>query len=461
MVLAPRGGGKSAQRRMLEERCWTREVFLITYDYFFTTSGIKSAGEADLAFHLRNLNKLALINFFSHLAHMDTFDPIMYQAEEKRFLTKMVDKYLGDIEVSTIRDVVRRSMTLPAKFKRWWNENLPLVGLLSTFIKSHFHLDLGMPVKFEREGVIAEDPLTDFKTILLLVRRFGLKSCYILIDKVDETELTGNDPEMSYALIQPLIKDLRFINSSEFSVKFFLWDALEPYYLRDARPDRVQEFRLEWRNSELRNILSRRLQAYSGGHVSDLSDIFEAGCGDVTSIVISFSNNSPRNIVRIIQDIIDEHVRMREPGKLNIKSMELGVKKFCKEFARHTYGPELVTQLKRISKVGFTTSFLGSDLFRSPNAARRWIQIWSGQKVIKQVAQIPNRVGRPSPYYLIQDSTLVPVILESRSLMDIVRDMAIECNECGRTYFLHVDDFTEECIPLCPNCESHLPVVLK
>lgn len=206
VVLAPRGGGKSAQRRMLEERCWAHEVFLITYDYFFTTGGIKSAKDADMAFHLRNLNRLALISFFSYLANRDIFDPIMYESEEKRFLTKMIDKYLGDIEVSTIRDVIQGSMTFPAKFKRWWNENLPFIGLLSAFVKSRFQLDFGTPGKFEREVVVSEDPLNHFKTILRLARKFGLNSCYILIDKVDETELTGNDPIASYALVQSLIR---------------------------------------------------------------------------------------------------------------------------------------------------------------------------------------------------------------------------------------------------------------
>ncbi len=453
VILAPRGGGKSAQRRMLEERGNTEEVFVVTYDYFFTT-GIKSLDEVDLSFHLKNLNKLTLISYFGHLSQMEVEPEFFFPAEEKKFLSKMIDTYLGEVDIPTIKDVVRRSMTIPTRIKKWWNENLPLLGLASTFLKAKFGLAGGAPAKFE-EAKLNEDPMNHFNILISIIKQ-SFKACYILIDKVDETELTGNDPEKAYKLISPLIKDLRFINTNEFGIKFFLWDALEQYYAIDARRDRIQEFRLEWRYEELCTMLNKRLLAYSNGKVDSLNKLFEPETPDVYRTIISFSNNSPRNIIRMLQDIVDEHVRRGATGKINIASLDLGIKKFCRENARVAFGNEIIGDLKRISMVGFTTNYLSSDLFKSANTARRRIQIWDGKGVIKQVCSMPNKSGRPSPYYLINDSTLIPIIVESKSVVDMEREMGVQCQNCDRFYFLHKEHFSEEAEPLCPNCESHL-----
>ena len=453
VVLAPRGGGKSAQRRMIEDRGVYEDVFVVTYDYFFTVN-IKSLEVVDLAFHLNNLNRLTLITYFGYLSQLE-IDTHFFPADEKKFITKMIDNYLGEVDTPTIKDVVRRSMTIPARVKKWWNENLPLVGLASTFLKAKFGLTgVTAPGKFD-EPKLNEDPLNQFNILVSIIKK-TYKAFYVLIDKVDETELTGNDPEKSYRLISPLIKDLRFINSNDISIKFFLWDALEPYYEVDARRDRVQDFRLEWRYSELCTMIDRRLFAYSNGKVRSLRDIFEGEIIDPYRTIISFSNNSPRNVIRMLQDIVDEQVRRGTDGKIDATSLDLGIKKFCRDSARPAYGIELISELKRISMVGFTTNYLSSDLFRSSNTARRKIQIWDDKGVIKQVCSVPNKKGRPSPYYMIRDAVLVPVVLESRTVEELEADMAVECQTCDRFYFLHKSHFSEEISPLCPNCESHL-----
>lgn len=455
VVLAPRGGGKSAQRRMIESKSEKEGVFVITYDSYFTTSMIKNLDGADLNFHVQNINRLMLLSVFSHLAMQDFSPDMLLEGHERQFLTKMVDQYLGDVDIPTIRGIVSQSITMPAKFKQWWNENLPFVGVFGAFLKSQFGLDIGVAKSFETSK-LTDDPIVHFNILLSLVKRLGFVTCYILIDKVDETELTGNDAEKAYHLIKALIKDLRFVNSNEFGMKFFLWDALEPYYSVDARRDRVQEFRLEWNLVELKTMISRRLSAYSSGRISKLSQIINVDYYDVDQLVIAFSNNSPRNVIRILQDIVDEHIRRGKVGKIDVESLDSGIKKFCRETARSICGNNEIKDLKRINRVGFTTSFLSSDLFKSANAARRKIQLWDKAGIIKQVCDLPNKTGRPSPYYLITNSIFVPIILESESCLDLVRDMAIPCTGCGRTHFIHIEHFENNISPLCPNCDSRL-----
>ena len=51
----------------------------------------------------------------------------------------------------------------------------------------------------------------NFLNIKELLSRLGFSTIYILVDKVDEQSLTGNDPKASYIFISELIKDLELL----------------------------------------------------------------------------------------------------------------------------------------------------------------------------------------------------------------------------------------------------------
>ncbi len=63
-----------------------------------------------------------------------------------------------------------------------------------------------------------------FNIIKLLGKAKNYSSIFILIDKVDEQSLTGNNAEASFRLIEHLIKDLELLETPGVSFKFFLWD---------------------------------------------------------------------------------------------------------------------------------------------------------------------------------------------------------------------------------------------
>src|SRR6266478_9807016 len=73
-----------------------------------------------------------------------------------------------------------------------------------------------------------------------LLRSIGYRSVFILVDKVDEATITGNNAEHAFALIKPLLRDLELLQIPGIGFKFFLWDRLETYYREFARPDRVR-----------------------------------------------------------------------------------------------------------------------------------------------------------------------------------------------------------------------------
>lgn len=460
VVFAPRGAGKSAQRRMIEAKANDENVFVITYDRF---PGLQSAEQADLAYHIKNLNRLALQTLFLRAPSSGIFD-----AAERTALARLVELYLGDIDLLTFKTTVQDILPLPARLKKFWNDNLPAIGVLSQFIRARWGLaNEGTPMPFDSGPAtqpysLSADPMAHFELIMSMVPKVAT-SCFVLVDKVDEPGFVENNPEKAFRLIQPLLTDLRFINSgSNYGVKFFLWDALEPYYRRFARPDRVQQYRLRWRYQELVTMINRRLAAYSSDRVTGLNQLFDVGNVDIYFLLIAFSNNSPRAIIEMLDDIVDEHLRLNPTGggRIGLQSLDRGIKKFCNEKADLMYGPELVQELKRIKNVGFTTSFLSNDLYKSMQVARNRIRNWEEKQVIKPVCTLPtSRKGRPSMYYMIQDAILAPLIMETTDVATIVQDKAIKCSQCDRIHFVHLEHFEKvegDVGPSCPSCGSKL-----
>ncbi|HED00389.1 MAG TPA: hypothetical protein ENN18_08400, partial [Proteobacteria bacterium] len=67
IVLAPRGGGKTALRRMVEEAARDHRFLAVTYDRFEFSSGEKISN-ITLQYHLRNIITRILVSYLSYLA---------------------------------------------------------------------------------------------------------------------------------------------------------------------------------------------------------------------------------------------------------------------------------------------------------------------------------------------------------------------------------------------------------
>ena len=92
IVLAPRGGGKSAQRRMLEN--WTLEnaVLGVTYDRFEFSSA-QNIDKITLPYHIRNVIVRILLSYLSYLSE---YPDLLKQIDktDKNSLSLFVHSYL-------------------------------------------------------------------------------------------------------------------------------------------------------------------------------------------------------------------------------------------------------------------------------------------------------------------------------------------------------------------------------
>jgi hypothetical protein len=265
-----------------------------------------------------------------------------------------------------------------------------------------------------------------------LLQSVGFRSIYILVDKVDETPQTGNNAEASFWLMRPLLRDLELLQMKGFGFKFFLWNKLEPHYRRYARPDRIEQFALSWTTEEINKMLSRRLYVFSSGQVEDLGQLADAELArPLHFLVVLFAAGSPRDMVRVCQDILSEQLQVGpEDNRIGLQAILLGIDKFSTRRANELLSQQVFQDLLKAGRLDFTTSYIASEVFKiEVNSARNKISRWMKTGAVEKVGQLPTG-GRPIYHYAITDVRIAKAILPEVSLSEFLRKKLFFCTKC-------------------------------
>ncbi len=113
VVLAPRGAGKTAQRRMVEAEAHKSHYLAVTYDRF-EFSGTEKVSDISLQYHLRNIIIRILVSFLSYLSEYSDLTKKLTKDERKQ-LTIFVQTYLGSLTGDSIQELLKEVNTPPAK----------------------------------------------------------------------------------------------------------------------------------------------------------------------------------------------------------------------------------------------------------------------------------------------------------------------------------------------------------
>lgn len=459
VVLAPRGAGKSAQRRMTEEWCLKNKVLPVTYDRFEFSQGV-GVREISLSYHLRNIITRALLNLMIFASE----NPEKIKSlpkEQRRVLNILCHNYLGDMTGQDVEDAINNIKSFPQKLKDFWNRNVGFLDSLLNFVLKTFELEkIDLPAARQEEKKLNSSYKYQLETIYSIARAFGFSSIYILIDKVDETELTGNNPENSFVLIEPLIRDLEILSLKGYGFKFFLWDQIYPFFKEAARPDRVSQYSLTWTRGQLKSMLGERLKAFSNDKVLSLDDLInDRLLTQLDDIVTIMGWYSPRNVIRFCQEIMAEQFQINpESDKISRRAIELAGSKFFEKLATEQYKFESLRSLKKIDKELFSINYLASNIFKSSGTnARNKVIGFEKNGAIKKIGK--ERIessNKPVNLYLIIDPRLNRII-NSKSPMDkFISDRLIVCKECNRESLIDVKHINQNCEVHCWYCDMEL-----
>lgn len=459
VVFAPRGGGKSAQRRMIEEACGENNVLSITYDNFDFPS-IKKASNASLEHHLSSITRYLIIAILASIhadpSHLDKLSK--YDKETIVFLSSL---YLARIQEHSIKKSLDSLKSIKNKVQEFWIEWLPIINL---GITAALKLVLGSDVDLQPYEKAKDTKDIPYKyqldLLLKLVEKIGYVSTYILVDRVDESELTGNNAKASFELIQSLLKDLELLETKGIGFKFFLWDQLEPYYQDIARTDRIMQETLEWDNDMLMDMWSKRLLAYSQNQIKLLSDISEPiQPVDIDQLSVIFASKSPRDMIRIGAQILSEQREKSSESKLiDTSSVYKGIDKFSEKRTSELLSPKSIHELRRVQEIDFTIPFLANEIFKEKQSStRNRLLKWRHEGAIVDV----DRVDNPSPQHstpvklmAIADIRLARIMQSDLDIPTFLSQKYRLCPRCGACILR--DWFGESTVARCHECQFDL-----
>jgi hypothetical protein len=434
VIFAPRGGGKTAQRRMIEFQSEGADVFVITYDRFERLNEV-DLDSISVDYHLRNIIQKALLGFLLEFHDRGLTAPSFSNAEREQ-IDRLCDHYLSRITKLEALQALNSLKTLSAKAKKFLREwSGPLNSLFSAALTAkglpHTKLNLGQPPA-HHESV--EGPL---KAHLELVRDLllsvGFKSIYILVDKVDETAETGNNAEASFSLVKPLLRDLELLQMRQIAFKFFLWDMLLARYQKYARPDRLEQFELSWSEADLNKMLSRRLSAFSEGRVLDLSQLTNAELAKPFHfLVILFAAGSPRDMIRICQEILAEQLQIN-PDSTNIEldAIAQGISKFCTRRAVEVLPTQIYKELVKVGRLDFTATYVANEVFKfDVNSARNKIRQWTEAGAVEKVGELDSG-GHPIYHYAVRDIRVAKAIASQLHVWTFLQTKLRSCTRCN------------------------------
>ncbi|WP_150126846.1 P-loop ATPase, Sll1717 family [Sphingomonas panacis] len=427
VVFAPRGGGKTAQKIMIERKSEIDGGFLcVAYDKF-PLDGIKQITDADAEYHITNITRLLLVAVLISLTdvHKSNVD-----ATDRELIVDLSKQLLGGLSQSRLKDEIDSIKSLGQKTRESWRKyGGAAISLVNAVLTSYGAAAIVLPESNQKNS---ESTRFKFEALVALAIKIGYQSVYILVDRTDELTLTAQNADKAFAFISPVLIDLPLLETAGVGFKFFLWDQMkEPYQEGGGRPDRLLEYTLDWSVSELEKVLERRLQTYSDGQVSRFDQLLSGAPYDVHRMISYFANASPRDMVRICKKIVDEHTKSGVfSPKIDFKTVKVALASFSLERARELYGA-FISDLKKVGELTFTTNFLANDVFRiGAQGARAKVQKWQSAGAVIKIGELPNKGNRPLYNYGIVDPRLALAVLSDASLEEAMDNYLVICPHC-------------------------------
>lgn len=435
------------------------KVLCLTYSRFEFDG--KKLDDINLIDHIHQILTIGTVGLLTHLnSNKDLIKKL--NEPDKQFLRTLIQEHLGDIHESDLKAAIDSLKSFSEKTKEFWNKYFGAINTLVNGLLKNFNLQGVDIVKFEdNEKKLTRSYKYRLKLFKDVCLKLGFESVYVLLDKVDENELTGNKAEDSFKMIQSIIRDLELLEMDKYGFKFFLWNQLESYFREYSRPDRVDQFTLEWSNEELEKMLSKRLSTYSGGKITKLEQITKKFQEDLTPLVILFAQKSPRDAIRICKQIIAEQREINpESNCIESKAILDGIDNFCKIRALEITDEMKIRELRKIGFVEFTIPYLANDVFKiSKNGARSKVNVWEDLGIVKKVGtKIVKTSDRPVNNYTISDIRVAKYVFEKMLVLEFIKNKYKECPNCSEVLLSDWDISKKRG---CPKCAHEIKPLLN
>ncbi|MBV7539844.1 hypothetical protein [Acidovorax sp. sic0104] len=308
--------------------------------------------------------------------------------------------------------------------KRWDAVSSSLVNVALAIAKKKADFDLGNPESYQamlarQKGDGFHDPIYILKKAVEVARAFGFSGILIQMDKVDETDWTGNDLDAASDLIVPILSNINLHEIENLTWTFFVWDEVSRNIRRKngakIRFDKIPSGLIAWEVGYLADMVNRRMSYFSGGRIKELSDISEPGT-DVNSLMlemIDLTGRSPRSLISVFDHVLSTHIQrnQRVPRKLDTDAFESGMNSFA---LQALYNKGLLEEARTISKLR-SLEFVTKDVQRltrqSAQTSRGKIDRWVELQLVKYdgTKQVAT-AGRPVDKFRVADPLVARIV---------------------------------------------------
>jgi len=308
VLFAPRGGGKTANRVIVDRWCRTGNktggnVFSIVYtdfDYLLasvvSTDGINYALSLNVHHHTAEIMKAAMVRLLE------------LWLKNPRLCSKTTNAPFN------VRSYVSHWLEL-------YNERLE-----PNRVQQLFAIIQELPTAHIEVEKFPATPTQDFYALEILIRTMGLDAIYVLVDRVDEFIPAASDPNLGALFLAPLISHLPLMEHDGVAFKFFLPTEMSAALVSRhlLRPERLTVREVTWSNEELAEVLHARLQAFSNGKIPTLDAVSVPELrGEIDQALVRTAHGSPRNLVLLGATLFNVHTRLSQNSDFLITREEL------------------------------------------------------------------------------------------------------------------------------------------
>jgi hypothetical protein len=447
VIFAPRGGGKTAQRLMIEREATGPDAtyLCLTYDAF---AAVAARGGA-LAAHQLELCRILTLAILSRLEASPA--EVVFLSDHERQLVKVAaQQFIGGLGLGEYQAAVAAVKTLGDKAGDFWKKyGGPVAAGVALLMKKAGLDDVNISVTLQQQALDTSTASTYYflSQLIAIAKDLGWEAVYFLVDKVDETPATTNNAEAAGKLIFELVSDLPTLETPGAAFKFFFWDQMEQYLRAEGlRGDRVEIVNLGWTVDELSEMLTRRLRAFSNGRLDSFNQLVESTATvDSHLLLVHLSHGSPRDMIRMARSIVKEHTRMpSEPEFISSLTLARGIKEFSKESTLEKFG-RFQSDFSRIPRASFTLTELASVFKISTTGVTNKLNAWIPTGAVRPLGTRPNPGAKPLNLYGFTDLRIV-IASSSERMGEVLSTSAVECGACFS--LIYADEAELD----CPSC---------
>jgi hypothetical protein len=453
VLFGDRGAGKSATRLTLFNEIWARaEDRPLVVNFVDFTAALPSLRKGAVREDelIKEVAYLVIEQVLTWLASLTEDERSTYtealNADESNLIMALLKVfYLSRSDMDrqrTMSDALRllnrawKTKSVVWASQRWDALSGIVASLIDAFTKKQAGVEVQAPVEKLLKSLAGTEGGTS-RTVLQklvdFVRIFPFTGIAVLVDKVDETDVTQNSSDASSRLIHPILAHVQLLEVEGFAWHFFLWTQIKPYFEADKFPvrlDKIAHATIEWDDRFFAEMLDARIKYFSEGKLK-FSDLFDSSVDieAATRLVISISMRSPRELVRLMDTIIVEHdirnVDAAPSTLLTQPAIEEGLDKYVKERISAVYPDKTLGQIYRLTDARFINKDVQSAFRVNAQSARTKIKNWEDAGLVKQTgtrAPEGEQGGKPSNEYSIVDARVERIIRRRLIHLDELED---------------------------------------